>query len=80
MLLCYFLKPLDHAEHNAHCQEAHAEEHAPAGPQRHLVVHQRADPQEEVAHRGGAEPESLAKSEKVLRGDASTRTRDPEER
>ncbi len=41
-------QPLHHAEHNPHRHEADDEECRPALPNGHFVVHQRANPQEEV--------------------------------
>ena len=48
------LEPLQHAQHDEHGDEANGQEDAPALPDRHFVIHQRANPKEEVAHSRGA--------------------------
>lgn len=61
-------KPLDHAEHDNHGEEADGHEDDPALPDRNLVVEGGADPEESVAHGGSTEPEALAEAEEVLGG------------
>ena len=59
---CYSFKPFYHGEHGSHGDETYDEEDAPADPEGEGVVHQRSDPEQEVAQCGGAEPESLTES------------------
>ena len=61
------LQPLDHAEHDSHGDEAYHHEYEPAHPlTAEAVVHQRADPDEEVADCCSAEPQTLADTLQVL--------------
>ena len=59
-------EPVDHSEHDAHGDEADAEEYCPCHPDGTCVIDQRADPKEQVAASGGSEPETLAKTLHVL--------------
>ena len=68
-LLGDLLKPFQHAEHDEHGDEADGQEDGPALPNGHLVIHQRTDPEEEVANGGGAEPETLTEALQMFRGD-----------
>lgn len=49
-------EPLNHAEHDCHRNEAYYQEYGPALPEIPCVVHQRTNPQEEVADGCSAEP------------------------
>ena len=82
LLRCYALKPFDHAEHDAHGEQADGEEDAPCVGDGPLVVHERANPQQQVAHGGGAEPQAQAPARQVLgsdlRDEAQAQRRDEE--
>ena len=66
-LFGYAFEPLDHAEHDCHRNKANHEEYGPAFPKVPSIVHERANPQEEVADGSGAEPQTLTKTLQVLR-------------
>ena len=67
MLLCNSFKPFHHAEHNSHRDYAYYCKHSPALPDWPCVVHERADPEEEVSECSGTKPKTLAKTEEMLR-------------
>lgn len=67
-LFCNAFKPFDHAEHDTHGNEADHEEYGPAHPYGPLIVHQRANPQEEVAYGCGTEPQALTETLQVFGG------------
>ena len=65
-LLSDSFKPFEHSEHDAHRDEADAEEYCPSHPDGACVVDEWADPEQEVADSGCSEPETLTETLKML--------------
>ena len=65
-LACYTLKPLDHSQHDSHGDNADNCKYCPALPERDLVVHQRANPNQQVTDGSCTEPQALAQTLQVL--------------
>ena len=62
------LKPADHTEHDAHRDEADAEEYGPCHPDGAGIIDERADPEQQIADGCGTEPEALAEALQMFRG------------
>ena len=62
------LEPLNHGEHDTHRNQADDDEDTPALPQRHIVVHDGTDGQQNVTNGCGTQPQTLAQAEHGLGG------------
>ena len=59
-------EPFHHCEHYAHGNKANDKEHRPCLPDGEFVVHQRANPEKQIANGRCAKPKALAKALHVL--------------
>lgn len=68
LIFGYSLKPFNHAEHCAHRNQADSGKDHPSLPDRAGVIDEGTDPEEQVAYGSRSEPETLAETLEMARG------------